>query len=317
MKYIKIILFLATAGLIIAQTNPSTFVKIEEQPRHGITNIITATNTEVDDQSIIRITFDTAKMAPSSPLVPGGPARPHVRVRVEAYSTKGSSRSPIAPIPHYVDLLPAPQDATTETTTQGTIVYHDKYFNPAIGAIGIPNTEFSLAGTQAGSADSVEIRITNLMTQESLITTLIPQKFGLHMKVTDSLMFIKRLGVNDSARTAGVETFNFGPAPGVTFGGTYWARKNGLVRFLQPGVGVNVLFTKWGDPALDISTGQFVKGTKASDIQTGMGAQFSLFNNVLQFTYGWNLQADQKRSYVGIGVSFVNVATKIGSLITK
>jgi hypothetical protein len=247
-------------------------------------------------------------------------------MRVEVYSMKGSSRSPVAPIPHYVDLLPAPAssgasggsggDAAKETTTPGTVLYHDKYFNPSIGA-GIPNTEFSLVGTQAGAADSIEIRITNLEAQESLTVTLVPQKFGFRVKVADSLMFVKRLGVNSAAKAAGVDAFNFGPSPGVTYGGTYLDRGNGFVRFLQPGIGINVLFTKWSDPAFDVSTGQFAAGTKASDIQTGMGAQFSLFGDVLQFTYGWNLQVEQKRPYFGIGVSFVNISTKIAGLIAK
>ena len=323
--------FSAATGLSLAQTDPAAFTAIREWPRHGAVKTIVSpefsgrTNAEVDEQSIIRIDFDTTKMAQASALVAGGPARPRVYLRVEVYSSKGPSRSPIAPIPHYAELLPAPAPVTesgggggTATTPApvGTIVYHDKYFNPAIGA-GIPNTEFNLAGTQAGAADFIEIRVTNLMTQESLTTTLIPQKFGFHVKVTDSLMFVKRLGVNGSTKTTGVEAFNFGPSPGVTYGGTYLARRNGLVRFLQPGIGVNVLFTKWSDPAFDASTGLFVAGTKASDIQAGIGPQVSLFGNVLQFTYGWNLHAEQKRQYFGIGVSFVNMATKLTSLIAK
>jgi len=324
--------FSAATGLSVAQTDPAAFTAIREWPRHGAVKTIVSpdlpgrSNVEVDEQSIIRIGFDTTKMTPPGALVTGGPARPRVHLRVEVYSSKGPSRSPIAPIPHYADLLPAPAPAsssagggaptTSETTTAGTIVYHDKYFNPAIGA-GTPDTEFNLAGTQAGAADFIEIRVTNLMTQESLTTTLIPQRFGFHAKITDSLMFVKRLGVNNTTKTTGVEAFNFGPSPGVTYGGTYLARGNGLVRFLQPGFGVNVLFTKWSDPAFDASTGLFVAGTKASDIQTGIGPQVSLFGNVLQFTYGWNLHAEQKRQYFGIGVSFVNMATKLTSLVAK
>ena len=309
----------------MAQTDPATFTVIREQPRRGGAITIASTNAEVDDQSTVQIIFDVTRMAPPAPLVPGGPARPQVQIRVEAYSTKGSSRTPIAPIPHYVDLNPGAASTTadpaapaaSETISSGTVVYHDKFFNTAIGAGVIPNTEITLRGSQAEAADSVELRITNLVTQQSLIVTLTPQKFGFRTKVSDSLMFVKRLGISTSDRANGVEDFNFGPSPGVTYGGTYLPRGNNFVRFLQPGLGINVLFTKWGEPAFDISTGQFLAGTQASDIQTGLGGQFSLFGNVLQFTYGANLQVDHKRSYFGIGVSFVNLTSKISGLISK
>ena len=309
----------------MAQTDPATFTTIREQPRRGGAITIASTNAEVDNQSTIQIIFDTTRMAPPVPLVPGGPARPQVQIRVEVYSTKGSSRTPIAPIPHYVDLNPgaasstagAAAPAASETTSSGTIVYHDKFFNPAIGAGVIPNTEIILRGTQAEGADSLEVRVTNLVTQQSLITILTPEIFGFRVKVADSLMFIKRLGVSSSDRTAGVEDFNFGPSPGVTYGGSYLSRGNNFLRFLQPGAGINLLFTKWGEPAFDISTGKFVPGTKASDIQTGLGGQASLFGNVLQFTYGANLQVDHKRSYFGVGVSFVNLTSKIAGLVSK
>jgi hypothetical protein len=130
-------------------------------------------------------------------------------------------------------------------------------------------------------------------------------------------MFIKRLNVSSADRKAGISDFNFGPSPGVTYGGSYFARKNSLLRFLQPGIGINVIFTKWDNPAFDISTGQFVSGTKSSDIQTALGGQLSLFGNVIQVGYGANLNVDQKRSYFGVGVSFVNLTTKVAGLLTK
>lgn len=77
---------------------------------------------------------------------------------------------------------------------------------------------------------------------------------------------------------------------------------------------MNVLFLTWSDPAFDLDTGQFTSGTKESNIQIGMGIQGSLFSGVLQFTYGWNLNAQEKRTYVGIGISFVNLASKLSDL---
>src|SRR5438445_3800410 len=146
----RILAVLAAACLVYtagAQTDPATFTTIVEQPRHGGARRISA-NSEVDDQSTVRIAFDTTHMTPPAPLVPGGPARPQVQIRVEAYAIKGASRSPIAPLLHYVDLIPAPPPASasgsqTETVSAGTIVYHDKFFDPAIGAAVMRNTELN------------------------------------------------------------------------------------------------------------------------------------------------------------------------------
>ena len=46
-----------------------------------------------------------------------------------------------------------------------------------------------------------------------------------------------------------------------------------MLRFLKPGFALNVLFTKWDDPAFQALTGQLVKGTTASDVQTGLRAR--------------------------------------------
>ena len=77
------------------------------------------------------------------------------------------------------------------------------------------------------------------------------------------------------------------------------------------------MFTKWDNPSFDVSTGQFIPGTKGSDIQTAMGGQVTLFGNVIQLGYGANLQVDEKRAYFGVGVSFVNLTTKLAGLISK
>ena len=47
----------------------------------------------------------------------------------------------------------------------------------------------------------------------------------------------------------------------------------------------------------------------------GMGFQFSLFNNILMFSYGANLQAQRSRWYYGIGLSFVQLGGKIAEEI--
>jgi hypothetical protein len=308
-------------------TDPNDFAKVEEQPVRGKVIKITAMNAEVDDRSVIVIIFDTDKMALPAPLVPPQPGaapppnRPLVQIRLEVYSAKGGTRSPVAPIPHYVDLISgtaspsgsqqASSDANKkETLSSGTIVYHDKYFNPEIGAGVIPNTEFNLRGTQAGDADFIEVRITNLETQQSLIRILIPQRFGFRTQVSDSFLLVKRLGINSTVRASGYDPSNFGPAAGVTYGGVFIGR-SGVGRFLEPGIGVNVSFMNWSDPAIDKATGQTTPNTSTSSVQVGTGVILTFFSNVLQFTAGANLNANKYRFYWGIGFSFVNLAERL------
>jgi len=308
-------------------TDPAVFTSIIEIPLHGKPIPVTSPVTEVDHQSTIRIHFDASRMAVPRPLRPDGPARPAVNIRVEAYSIKGSSRTQIVPIHPYVDRYIPPgapsADAAekaaaegTGTQDSGTIVFHDKFFDPDHFAT-IPDADITLLDSDAASADSIELQIINLRNQQVLKVVLIPQALGFHFKASDTLMFVKRLGIGTKEKQAGISDFNFGPAPGVAYGGTYFARKNAFLRFLQPGAGINVMFTKWDNPSFDVSTGQFVPGTKGSDIQTAMGGQVTLFGNVIQLGYGANLQVDQKRAYFGVGVSFVNLTTKLAGLISK
>jgi hypothetical protein len=305
---------------VVPSTDPKDFACVVEQPFHGKPKAIKATNTEVDDRSIIKIIFHTDRMKKPEPTVPGSlEARPWVRLRVEVYSSKGVTRSPIAPIPHYIDLISAPPPTqpsdpgkTKETVSSGTVVYHDKYFNPAIGANEIPDTEFNLRGTQAGDADFLEVRITNLVTQQSLIVTLTPQKFGFRTKVSDSFLLLKRLGINSAELASGFDPSNFSPAPGVTYGGVFTGR-GGVGRYLQPGIGVNVCFINWSDPAIDKTTGLAIPDSSTSSVQVGTGAMFSFFSNILQFTVGANLNATKHRFYWGIGFSFVNLAERLNA----
>lgn len=285
-------------------TDPNAYTRIEEITPRSKARQLTEVYGEVDDQSAIRIAFDTSKM----PGLDQNKMR-QVEIRVEAFLVRGSTSSLITPIDNYV--------SKGESGGKGSsaVVYHDKPYDPSIGATVVPGTMINLKAIGAGTADQIEIRVTNLVTQEALSRILTPRPFGFRAKVTDSLMFLKRLGVSDTDRANGVEDFNFGPSPGFTYGGSYLSRGSNFARFLRPGVGINVTFTNWKEPSFDLATGKFVKGTSSTSIQTGMGIQFSLFNNVLQFTYGANLQVKQDRTYFGIGLSFVNLTSKLKGLI--
>ena len=145
---------------------------------------------------------------------------------------------------------------------------------------------------------------------------LIPRTFGFHAKVSDTVMFVKRLGISKQDQANGISSFNFGPSPGVTYGGTYYARRNEFVRFLEPGGGITVLFTKWDNTAIyNAATGQFVPGTTSSDIQTALGFQLSAFGGVLQAGYGANLQIDPEAAVFQSGFELCQSRSKISGLI--
>lgn len=281
-------------------TNPGDFVTISEVTPGGATIVLTDPVGEVDNRSILRIVFDESQMAPPKPAT----GDLTVEVTVGATLYKGSTPTKVANIDNFVS-----------SGTGGKLVYHDKPFAPASGASVVPDTALDLSALGGSDYDAIVVKVTNLRTQEDVERRLQIRPFGLRPRVTDSVFFIRRQGVDNEEQAAGVEDVNFAPAPGVSWGGVYFARHSRAVRFLKPGVGVNVSFMDWSDPAFDIATGQFASGTTSNDIEVGMGIQASLFNNILQVTYGWNLHAEQDREYFGIGVSFVNFTSKVAGLI--
>ena len=297
-------------------TNPVDYTSIVESTRRGGTIELGATFGEIDDQSLLEVQFDESRMAPL--LVEDGQQVRQVEIRVEAFQTRNGVQSPIAPIDNYVSRQTSRQPVGAGGAPAGNVavayVFNDKPYDGDLYRL-VPDTVLNLTALGVNDADQIEIRVTNLATQETLVRILTPRAFGFRVDVTDSLLFLKRLYVSQQDRKDGVDAVNFGPAPGVTYGGTYLSRGNGFLRFLQPGVGLTVSFMNWTDPAFDLTTGKFVSGTKSSDVNIGMGAQLSLFNNVLLFSFGANLQAEQNRRYFGVGVSFVNLGGRIGQLI--
>jgi len=299
-------------------SDPSLFTTVNERVLHGTPlQIDSAGKTEVDDRSSIQIKFDQSQMSDPAPTILNGPTSPTVTIRVEVFAIRGNARTQVAPIANFSEMVSNPPKNSTPGTSGNdvpTLLGHDHSYNPAVNST-VPNTEFDLKSLGISDADEIDVVITNVENREQLIVPLVPRQFGLRPKVSDTVMFVKRLGITKADQAKGISAFNFGPSPGVSYGGTYYARRNAVMRFIQPGVGVTVLFTKWDNPAYDVATGQFVAGTKSSDIQTAFGGQFTLFSNIVQVGYGVNLQVDQKRQYFSIGLSFVNLATKVGGLL--
>ena len=124
-------------------------------------------------------------------------------------------------------------------------------------------------------------------------------------------MFFKRIGVNQERQEQGIDTVNFSPAAGVTYGTTWLPRNDNwfkkLIRPLRPGTGLNASILKWNDLDYDPKTGAVSNPMRRSSLNVGLGVQVSLFNNILMFSYGVNLQAEQNRRYYGIGISIIQL----------
>ena len=253
---------------------------------------------EIDDRSLISIKFDKEKM-----LGPNKKGVCQVIIGIEAFQTKNGDRDRI-PVTKYTSRL---------RSVEGNIAFesHDRPYEPDQGREGrVPNTIIDPERLIEKDVDQIEIRIINRKTRERTVYYLRPRKLGFRTKIRDTLMFIKRRGakklLEDSPSREPLDTVNFDIAPGMTFGTTWFPRErnhklaNNLIfkpiRMLHPGIGINASILKWNDPAL--------KGTR---LNVGLGVQISLFNNIIMGTYGINLQAEEARSYFGIGISFLEL----------
>ena len=284
-------------------THPKHYTVIFELQRSGNKKVLSAPYSEIDDRSMIAIRFREAKMA--LPSTNGC----RVKIRVEAFQTKDGDRDRIAHIDNYM--------SKQENVSNGEVTinfnFTDKRYDGPEGIFPkVPDTILDPDKFEEKNVDQIEIHVTNRRTKERMIWTINPRRFGFRAKTTDSVLFLKRL---NSSKVDGVAAVNFAPSPGVTFGGNYLARKNRLVRALRPGIGLNATFLNWKDPTYDPDAKKYFPNTRGSEVNIGMGVQVSLFNNVLMFSYGANLQAEQSRWYYGIGLSFVQLGGKIAEEI--
>jgi roadblock/LC7 domain-containing protein len=151
------------------------------------------------------------------------------------------------------------------------------------------------------------------------------KKYGAKIQWSPSLLFIRRLGVTDAeasppsgSTAAPLNRINFAPSPGMTFGVAYFKRGQSsgdkFMRALGPGIGMNVTFMNFNDPSYDLTTGKFVN-TTGTNVQIGAGVIGSLFDNKIQFTYGWNLNVEQRRQYFGVGFGFIEVGKELAKYI--
>ena len=97
---------------------------------------------------------------------------------------------------------------------------------------------------------------------------------------------------------------DFAPRPGISALWNFYGRspkQKSKLRTIAPGFGIGAVF-------LDFDGDE-------STIEVGLGLTMSVFDDLVHFTYGYNLQQkvgpDDAREYWGIGVSFSKVVEKI------
>jgi hypothetical protein len=297
-----------------AQTaHPGDFTLLREETSGG--SVVSIPNTglkaEVHRTSDLLLHFDRQKVLE---IAKNLPMDSKIEIRVEATITRaGATQNVPLPIDNYYILVRDKSGTITDVTIVDQAVVNNG--NEISGFL--PDAVIDLTSAALATGDQVRVRITNLSTQESIDKLLMVANFGIIGEVKDSFFFLNRLGVSAKEPVEGVDNVNFGPAPGVTYLWTVSVRKHNLWRILRPSFGVNVSFTDWDDPAFNQATGQFAPGTNAGDIEITTGLVSGVFDGIVQFTYGWNLNVDQKRTYFGLGFSFVNVVDRLGKLIPK
>ena len=195
----------------------------------------------------------------------------------------------------------------------------------ATGSISLPDY-------QAKDGDRLTITVESLPADSTsggvpVVFQITIKKYGAKIQWSPSLLFIRRLRVTDAEATpptgstaAPINRVNFAPSPGMTFGVAYFKRgqRGGdkFLRALGPGLGMNVTFMNFNDPSFDLATSKFVN-TTGTNVQVGAGAIGSLFDNKIQFAYGWNLNVEHRRNYFGVGFGFIEIGKELTKYIGK
>jgi len=190
----------------------------------------------------------------------------------------------------------------------------------------------SLTENQAKDGDRLTVTVESLPSNSSsggipVVFEIAIKKFGAKIQLSPSFLFVRRLGVTDAeatpptgSSTAPLNRVNFAPSPGMTFGIAYFHRGDSswakFVRGLGPGAGINVTFMNFNDPSFNLATTQFVN-TNGTNVQVGAGLIGSLFDDKIQFSYGWDLNVEKRRTYFGVGFGFIEIGKELAKYIPK
>jgi hypothetical protein len=195
--------------------------------------------------------------------------------------------------------------------------------------------------SQTGANDGDDILITiwnnqNTQTKQRALTIrLRARRFGVVRRITDSFLFINRLGASQASSNAAIaaaskrassgtdtasantaDPAQFVPTAGVTLGWTYYARTDKFWRFVEPGGGINVSFPQFKStitsftPSGTAGTASTVTVQQQGSVDVAVGPVLTLFDNAVQATLGWDLTAPKKQFYWGLGFSFISLIQK-------
>jgi len=161
----------------------------------------------------------------------------------------------------------------------------------------IPDTTVFIPETKTSDGDRLIITVTNYhgISPKSSKWELELSDIGLYTKQEATLLLVKRRG--DAVGDKDIEN-NFKPAPGSSFL-FKWKSRNNWWNIIDPAIGVN---------------GAFLDFRSDKDLEVGLGIVISLFNGILQFNYGWNLNVKDNRRYWAIGIGFLDISGKIKEL---
>jgi len=127
------------------------------------------------------------------------------------------------------------------------------------------------------------------------------ERFGLTSDFSANVLFVNRLG----SGAPGDPNTRFDPAPSASWNLHYRLRPDAdetltrkLYRFFDPGLGINTA-------ALDFED---------ENVQIGAGVHLTLFEDLLIFGYGYNLQAETDHGYFYFGIGVLEALDTIGGL---
>ena len=244
-----------------------------------------------------------------------------VRVLIEASLQQGDGMPQPIEVGSYASVVEPDDDDKKNVTVQ--IDYHvarvgifdrgDKKRERISGVL--PESFIDLARLGASAGDRLSLKITDVNTNDELNYITNVQAFGFsHPQVVDSFLLLNRRGLTDEPKDAGFASINFRPVPGTTVLWNFRARHNDhwFKRFTGWfGYGYNVSLIDWDAATSGVATGQPKSDTTGSNVEIGMGGVLTLLHNTIHITYGYNLNADSKRRYVGIGFSILNLSQRI------
>lgn len=164
----------------------------------------------------------------------------------------------------------------------------------------IQDTELQLLRTSRRDRDLVEFTFQLIKNDGSVMAEgsrlFRVTKFGLHSNVSGNVIFVNRL-----ENPTGVEEVNFVAAPAVSYTFRYRTREGSTFakvwNIFNPGMGLNTSLLNF----------------QGSDAELGVGATLSLFGDIIQGGYGYNLQVDSKHGYFFVGIGLFEMIGAMGN----